>query len=75
MKLTKVDRETLLACDDWKAGWEVVSIRGLEDTNSNRRNVMRRLSELTKRGLLKFGAVNSTFRTTEAGRALLREEE
>lgn len=73
MKLTKADIETLRACDDWKATFEVMAIRRLRNTAATYRSVQKRVDMLLRRGLLKFGKPNTTYRITEAGRAALEE--
>lgn len=73
MKLTKADIETLRACDDWKATFEVMAIRRLRNTAATYRSVQKRVDMLLRRGLLKFGKPNTTYRITEAGRKALEE--
>lgn len=75
MKLTKADIETLKACDDWKAPWQVVTLRGLKSTPTNHRNVRNRLIELWNSGALEFGIPNQTYRISDAGRAALERSE
>lgn len=73
MKLTKADIETLRACDDWKATFEVMAIRRLRNTAATYRSVQKRVDMLLRRGLLKFGKPNTTYRITDAGRKALEE--
>lgn len=73
MKLTKADIETLRACDDWKATFEVMAIRRLQNTAATYMSLQKRVDMLLRRGLLKFGKPNTTYRITEAGRAALEE--
>lgn len=75
VKLTKADVETLRACDDWKAAYEVVQIRGLKSTPANHRNVLKRIYQLCGKGLLKYGSPNATYRITDAGRVALERSE
>lgn len=75
MKLTKADIETLRACDDWKATFEVMTIRKLRNSAATYREVQRRIDALRRKGLLEFGKPNTTYRLTEAGRAALGRSE
>ena len=74
-ELTKARRETLEHCPDWSAPFEIlwrrheatgdiISMTGLEQT----------LGWLRNRGLVEYGPGNSTYRQTDAGRALLSQE-
>lgn len=71
LNLTKADVETLRACDDWKATFEVLAIRQLKNSAANYRAVQQRIDRLLSNGLLNFGKPNTTYRITDAGRAAL----
>ena len=73
-KLTVADIETLKACDDWKATFEVIAIRRLPSSADSYRAEQQRIDALLKRGLLEFGRPNTTYRITPAGRAALATE-
>lgn len=73
MKLTKADIETLQACDDWKATFEVMAIRRLRNSAATYRAVQKRIDVLLRRRFLEFGRPNTTYRLTESGRAALKE--
>lgn len=75
MKLTKADLETLKSCEDWKATYEVISIRNLRKSAETYRQVQRRIDALVRKGLLEFGKPNTTYRVTDAGRAALERSE
>lgn len=75
VKLTKADFETLRACDDWKATFEVLAIRQLRNSAANYRAVQQRIDRLLRSGLLQFGKPNTTYRITDAGRAALERSE
>lgn len=75
VKLTKADVETLRACDDWKATFEVIAIRKLRNSATTYRAVQQRIDRLLRNGLLKFGKPNTTYRITDAGRAALERSE
>lgn len=74
-KLTKAQRETLEACPDWSAPYEVAKRR--RDANPllmvYGASSQRMLVYLRSLGLVEFGAANNTFRITDAGREALRE--
>ena len=72
MKLTKVDRQILEACLDWKAPFEVVEIRKLKQLQRNRQDQSLKMHRLVKAGMLEYGAVNNTFKATPAGRQALK---
>lgn len=74
-KLTKADTETLKACDDWKATYEVMYIRQLRSSAATFREVQRRIDSLLRKGLLEFGKPNTTYRITDAGREALERSE
>lgn len=75
VKLTKADVETLNACDDWKATFEVMSIRQLRNSAATYRAVQRRIDALLRKGFLMLGKPNTTYRITDAGRAALERSE
>lgn len=74
-KLTRAKREILEACLDWKAPFEVIEIRNLKQLPRNRQDHALIMHRLVRAGLLEYGAVNNTFRATEAGRAALEGRE
>ncbi|MGV1787318.1 MULTISPECIES: hypothetical protein [Agrobacterium] len=75
VNLTKADVETLRACDDWKATFEVIAIRQLRNSAASYRAVQQRIDKLLRNGLLEFGKPNTTYRITDAGRAALERSE
>lgn len=73
--LTVADIETLKACDDWKATFEVIAIRRLPSSADSYRAAQQHIDALLERGLLEFGKPNTTYRATAAGRAALATTE
>lgn len=69
--LSKVEIETLVACEDWKANFEIMRIRGVDNTAEAWRSSQRVVDNLLDRGLLEFGKPNTTYRITDAGRSAL----
>ncbi len=72
--LTVADIETLKACDDWKATFEVIAIKRLPPSAESYRSAQQHIDALLERGLLEFGRPNTTYRITAAGRAALATE-
>lgn len=76
MKLTDAQRDTLLACVDWAAPYEIAYHRndatGEIIDLGGQRQILGRLRNL---GLVEHGMCNNTYRITEAGRALLALQE
>ena len=74
MKLTDAQRDTLRACMDWAAQYEIHRHRndatGEIVDPAGQRGILGRLRNL---GLVEYGACNDTWRTTPAGRAALQE--
>lgn len=71
-KLSTAQFESLECCPDWSAAFEIKERRmerfGSRTTWQRQQDVMMRLE---KRGLVEFGAPNSTYRITNAGREAL----
>lgn len=72
MKLTDAQRDTLRACMDWAAPYEIVYHRndatGEIIDLGGQRNILGRMRNL---GLVEYGACNDTWRITPAGRQAL----
>lgn len=71
-RLTKAQRETLAACADWLAPFEIMQRR--HQTTGEivcPRGLRNALGFLRNRGLVEYGRCNDTFRLTQAGRAAL----
>lgn len=75
MKLTDAQRDTLRACPDWAAPYEIAMHRndatGEIIDLGGQRQILGRLRNLN---LVEYGMCNDTYRITEAGRALLSQE-
>lgn len=71
VKLTPVQREILLHCQDWSAAFEVAERRVDDGAATDWRRVQDVLMSLQKRGLVEYGQANATYRITAAGRAAL----
>lgn len=75
-KLTDAQRNTLQACSDWAAPFEITSYRNdatgeIVDLGGLRNT----LGWLRNRGLVEYGMMNDTWRITPAGRAALEGAE
>jgi hypothetical protein len=74
MKLTEAQRQTLEACPDWSASFEIAYRRhdmsGQIIDLGGQQNILGRLRNL---GLVEYGMCNDTFRITEAGRIAIKE--
>lgn len=76
MKLTKAQTDTLKACPDWSAWYEIMYRR--HDTTgqfidpAGQRQILSRLRNI---GLVEYARSNDVFRITPAGRAALADGE
>lgn len=74
-KLTEAQRQTLEACADWSAPFEVMFRRhdrsGEIIDPSGQRKILGRLRNL---GFVDYGMCNDTFRITDAGRTALGDK-
>jgi hypothetical protein len=71
-KLTKAMRETLQACPDWSAPFEVMWRRHeATDEIIDPTGSLQILGRLRNLGLVEYGWQNGTFRITAAGRSAL----
>lgn len=74
-KLTKAMRDTLNACPDWSASFEIMHRRRLATgeivSPYGLRTMLGRLRNL---GLVEYGPPNDTYRITDLGRSALGEQ-
>ncbi len=69
--LSQAEIETLRACEDWKATFEIMRIRRVDKAAEAWRSSQKIVDNLLDRGLLEFGEPNTTYRITDAGRSAL----
>ncbi len=72
MKLTKARRETLEACLDWSAPYEVAARRRERGSIVYAQRAEAMLKALRAWGLVKYGAANNTYRITVDGLKALK---